>query len=523
MKSYQQHLTDTKSFGENQNLKRRPIMRSSAIFPLIFRKEKINSIYTFMGYWLRKRNIPLVTVLFTLRDKGGDKINIKSIVVDLYKSYSFLGSDFFDSSVSEFDGSIEIEIFSAVDMVFPYPAITFALKSINGLTFVHTCGRIYNDFDDLKSNNQILVPETGFDLLIDKNFEPFFSFINGPIKIDSEKYELIFIDDYGDKLSVKKEIKNIPSYGLVWEKILDEKIRSLKLKSKKISVKIKHNFQGFFPRFVAGNVFKNFSDVSLTHSYYDSSADKRQTSVYTNPSTQEYYDSVISLPYYKDFKDIELAIYPNMSKSLCKLSFDLFNFDGSLLKTLENEFVIADGKDTLTYVSLMRLFKDLKSSLSMGMVRVRVNGNGSVPTRMKFGLNIFNGNSNVSLPSNVCFNANVPNSNFLKKPGTFKWCPIFDVKFQKIFLHNTSFVKRGFGGSELKIEVCRDIDSKKLSWSSEIPENGTIEILNKKTKEIENFLNKKIGWVAVESSNPFVNGYYITDYNKGVIGADHLY
>jgi hypothetical protein len=154
---------------------------------------------------------------------------------------------------------------------------------------------------------------------------------------------------------------------------------------------------------------------------------------------------------------------------------------------------------------------------------VRVNGNGSVPTRMKFGLNISNGNSNVNLPSNVCFNANVPNPNFLKKPGTFKWCPIFDVKFQKIFLHNASFVKSGFGGSELKIEVCRDIDSKKLSWSSEIPENGTIEILNKKTKEIENFLNKKIGWVAVESSNPFVNGYYITDYNKGVIGADHLY
>ena len=50
-------------------------MRSSAIFPLLLRKKKIESIYTFMGYWLKKRNISLVTAIFTIRDDLGNAGN----------------------------------------------------------------------------------------------------------------------------------------------------------------------------------------------------------------------------------------------------------------------------------------------------------------------------------------------------------------------------------------------------------------------------------------------------------------
>ena len=81
----------------------------------------------------------------------------------------------------EFTGSAEIEIFSAVDMVFPYPAITFALKGLNGLTFVHTCGRIYNDFDDLNANTEQEVKETGLIYIL--VLHTIFSFVNGPIEI----------------------------------------------------------------------------------------------------------------------------------------------------------------------------------------------------------------------------------------------------------------------------------------------------------------------------------------------------
>jgi len=152
VKSYNNHLISTKSYGEAQNVNYRPTMRSSAVFPLIHKASKIKSIYTFMGYWMRKRNIPLVTVLVTIRDQNGNKIEVRSIEVKSVKSYAISSTELI--SKKEFFGSVEFEIFSAVDMVFPYPAITFGLEGINGLTFVHTCGRVYNDFDDLKSNEK---------------------------------------------------------------------------------------------------------------------------------------------------------------------------------------------------------------------------------------------------------------------------------------------------------------------------------------------------------------------------------
>jgi hypothetical protein len=75
MKSYKKHLVSTKSYGETLDKDYRPVMRSSAAFPLIHKPGRIKSIYTFMGYWLRKRNINLVTVLATIRTDDGKKLN----------------------------------------------------------------------------------------------------------------------------------------------------------------------------------------------------------------------------------------------------------------------------------------------------------------------------------------------------------------------------------------------------------------------------------------------------------------
>ena len=87
MKSYQNHLSTTKSYGEIQDKNYRPTMRSSAAFPMLNKPGKVTSVYTFMGYWLRKRNIPLVSVLVTLRTTEGEKISVRSIEVNSMKSY----------------------------------------------------------------------------------------------------------------------------------------------------------------------------------------------------------------------------------------------------------------------------------------------------------------------------------------------------------------------------------------------------------------------------------------------------
>ena len=90
-------------------------------------------------------------------------------------------------------------------------------------------------------------------------------------------------------------------------------------------------------------------------------------------------------------------------------------------------------------------------------------------------------------------------------------------------MHNTSFVKEGFRSAKVDIQVFRKIDDKNLEWEINIPYNGSKEIMETHRKEIEKFLENDIGWVSFSCSSPFITGYYVTDYGKGVVGADHLY
>jgi hypothetical protein len=523
MKSYSKHLTSTRSYGEAKGPEYRPTMRSSAVFPLLHKPNRLASIYTFMGYWLRKRNIPLVTALITVRNKDGEKVSVQSVEVTEVKSFEISSSDLLENPIEEFTGSAEFEIFSAVDMVFPYPAITLAFKGVNGLTFVHTCGRIYNDFDDLNTNSEQSVRETGFDLYIGKDYSPFFSFVNGPIAIENETIELEYINQNGDQTTQALEIENVSPYGLGWINLnLDNNTGPID-KLAKHCVKVKHNFKGFFPRFMAGNVMRDFEDISLTHSYYDTSNDSTKGAVYKNPNPDDYEDSVLAIPFDKEFSSIELAIYPNFANSPVTLSFELFSSSGQRVSSKESQIVVGTISDKLAYVDFIEMFSEHINSTPKGMVRMICLGNGSVPTRMKFGLNLCKPSTNANLPSNVCFNTQVPNEKLILKPGTFRWCTVFDARSQKIYLHNTSFVKTGFNDALIEAEVYRSSDSKSLTWSFNLPYNGTIDILEDHAEAVDNFLRGDIGWAAFTCSSPFVSGFYITDLGKGVIGADHLY
>ena len=55
-----------------------------------------------------------------------------------------------------------------------------------------------------------------------------------------------------------------------------------------------------------------------------------------------------------------------------------------------------------------------------------------------------------------------------------------------------------------------------------IPGKYSVFIPLSKSK-IDLFLENSIGWITIESSNPFISGYYITDFGNGVIGGDHIF
>ena len=89
------------------------------------------------------------------------------------------------------------------------------------------------------------------------------------------------------------------------------------------------------------------------------------------------------------------------------------------------------------------------------------------------------------------------------------------------FVYN--FTKDKFSDAKINIELYRERDSEILKWDINLPYNGTMEVIKPMVNQIKKFLGEESGWIAFSCDTPFIKGYYITDFDKGVIGADHLY
>ena len=81
------------------------------------------------------------------------------------------------------------------------------------------------------------------------------------------------------------------------------------------SISIKHNFEGFFPRLLVGNILKSFPSVSFTHSFYDCSSSNSKTD-YWNRTDDNFFDSSSYIPLFvQDNYYTDLVLYPNFSPS----------------------------------------------------------------------------------------------------------------------------------------------------------------------------------------------------------------
>ena len=158
-------------------------------------------------------------------------------------------------------------------MIYPYPAFVVNFEGKNSSTVVHTCGRIYNDKEDVKNNSKFSVAETGIDILPDKNFTPFFSFVNGRLKIKKDNLSIQIINSEGEVLRKNILLSNILPYQSKFVFFLNDQEKKF-LNNKKGTIKIKHNFKGFFPRLLSGNIEKSKINSTLTHTYYDTKSKK---------------------------------------------------------------------------------------------------------------------------------------------------------------------------------------------------------------------------------------------------------
>ena len=528
MKSYYSHLSSRKEFGEKSEHTRKPVLRSSAVFPVI-KNENYSTRINFLGYWLIKRNIPEVHLLITLREDSGNIILRKSETISSVQAFSInlnnLLKELEFPSDENFLGSIETEFFTTRDMVFPYPALVLEYYNDDFNTCVHTLGRIYNDFEDLRDNEQTIVPETGFDIYSNDDLTSFLSFVNGPILNPNGKIDYTITNFNSEKFSGTFELNEIKPFEtkLVFLKDHIPNLTKI-LKNTSGSISLKHNFEGFYPRLLVGNIQQSFPSVSFTHSYYDCSS-CASDSDFWNRLDENFYDSSVYFPLFlNENRYTDLVIYPNFSPSEYDLHLEIYSSSGKKLFEDLTFFKIKSKESQLKKIKFKDLIKKNnldENQISSARIITRFNEK-KIPTRIKFGLNVGISEIKSKLPCNICFNSNLGNPNKENKPGSFHWSPMFKNGTSIISLANFSNNKNYSKSANSSMNFYHQNDSEFISRTICLNPFEEHRINLENDPELKEFF-KTDGWVTATADNPHIQGFYFTFHSSGSVSGDHFF
>jgi hypothetical protein len=528
MKSYKDHLLSTASDLKPGIVSaRKPVYRSSAIFP-VMESDAIHTKVLFMGYWFVKRNIMQLGYLISLRDELGRLIYRKNETLTSAKAYEICIADLLkqiEYSSSNFIGSIELEIFSAVDLVYPYPAFVVNYYNEHGSGLVHTTGRIYNDFEDLFANESIRVRESGFDVFPGTDYNPFFAFVNGNLPTVNALLNIELINHQGEMMSKEVKLGTLDKLQTIFLKLNEYFDKEAFLEGQPGTVKITHNLSGFFPRFIAGNLCEKNSAVAITHTYYDNSENHGDADYWTNSNPELLHDSAIFVPVYID-QDwyTQVKLYPIYSPSNHSINLRFYDEEGNILLELKNYLEIHENQIDYITLDVQECIKDAqvdKSKIAGLLIYKDWQDKTKIPTRLKYGLNIGRKNLEYDMPTNICFNSMLSNMATVEKKGSFRWMPLTNRNESVVVIHNSSFCKEYQREARIHVNFYNTHSEEAIKKDFIIPPYGQIRITV--DEELSNFFGADSGWCTIQSENPFVNGWYFEFNDSGIMGGDHTF
>lgn len=522
MRSYYAHLK-----ALNKEMFSKPVFRSSAIFP-VFHSSTVSTRVLFMGYWILKRKIQELTALVTLRNDSGTIVNRREWSIREAKSFKVECKEYLKeiNHEGDFIGSIEIEFFSVKNLVFPFPAVVINYYGREFCSVVHTAQRVYNDFEDLKNNSLTKVPESGFNIHVDENYEPFISFINGPEALFKQIVKLKLINEDQEEQEHLVDIGFLAPYQTVI--LYPAQLFDLKkfLKRAVGAVKVFFHLNWVFPRLLVGNMQKNNRMMTITHTYYDCSEAESKTD-YWFESNPDWYVAALTFPVLiMEDHFTNVYFYPIYSPSSFEIDVEIYNQKGSFLGVKNKAIIVELAHQKFDKIEIKRLCQELnikeEKFLSIRLV-AKVKEGFIFPTRVKIALDIGNKKAQ-NMPCNICTNMLVFNPILETKLLTFRWAPLLmDQSQAYLWILNSSPKIKNEKSVLITLRCYRESDEKLLEREIQIMPHGFFVMNAKEDLELLSFFQDTVGWCTITSSEPYISVYYFIENESGVVGGDHSF
>jgi hypothetical protein len=250
-----QRRSFTEGFGD--------VLRSSAIF-YVCQAKNLSTTINFMNYWKAKRGIDVVVVASTRR-MDGTLLGRTRLDFDSGEVINFrpdLGSDT--------EGSVEIEILSIDNLVFPYPALMAFYETDKTVSMVHSYARAYSP-QELEEGKTISVgAESNWTVRDGANCRSFCVFHNGSIAQPEQTGRLTIRSSTNERRDVGISIPALSAYQsfkLVPCNHMPDIGEFLDGRPGQASLSFK--LSGGFTRMLVGNEIPDGSDIQVTHSDFN--------------------------------------------------------------------------------------------------------------------------------------------------------------------------------------------------------------------------------------------------------------
>lgn len=255
MPEISQRQSFTEGFGE--------VLRSSAIF-YVRQSCVMTTTISFMDYWKAKRGLD-VAVVATVRAMTGRLISRNRLHFLEGKVINYqpnLGG--------ESEGSVEIEILSTKNLVFPYPALMAIYETKETVSMVHSYARAYSRHEIEDGQTVTHGNESNWTMRDSTEARSFCIFHNGAREHPAQELRLTIRSAYGDTRKTGIEIGRLrpyESFKLAPSDHMPDLIEFLGNRPGQATLSFSLNES--FPRMLVANESLDGADLQVTHSDFN--------------------------------------------------------------------------------------------------------------------------------------------------------------------------------------------------------------------------------------------------------------
>jgi hypothetical protein len=276
------------------------VLRSSAIF-WVKNTNQLRTTISFSNYW-KFKNFTDVNVVLNLRKINGELVNRQIINFDEKYVCNY-------SPPNNFEGSVEVEVFSIKNMRIPYAAVMGIYESAKSISMVHSYARAYSQHEIEDKRTISIGKESCWTLRDDIDTTSFAVLHNGPIKQKSQIARLAIRNSNGEELEVEVKFDAMEPFEtkIIEPKKYFENIIEW-LNGLPGNARMSFNLNGGFTRLLCGVKRVDDSELQVTHSNFDYSSHD------TDTITQGILRAYMRTPNVNGNFKQEIVVYPDTNK-----------------------------------------------------------------------------------------------------------------------------------------------------------------------------------------------------------------